>query len=57
MITNNFIEEMEKLGYTVNYKEDKLILKKGLNEIELTLEKVRRICLNAIVSHIDTHWN
>jgi hypothetical protein len=54
MISNNFLDEMTKLGYSVHIDVDeKIKIIKDNQEIILSFEKIRRIFLNALVSHID----
>ncbi len=56
MTTNDFIVEMKKVGYTVQLESDeKVKIVKDGNEIILSFEKIRRIFMNALVSHIDNN--
>lgn len=54
MITNNFLDEMKKMGYDVHIESDeKIKFIKDNQEIILSFEKIRRIFLNSLVSYID----
>jgi hypothetical protein len=54
-MTNDFIEEMKKLGFDVNIKSEEVILSKNGKESVFTLSKIRRIFINSLVSHIDNN--
>ncbi len=54
MITNNFLDEMKKMGYSVHIQSDeKIKFIKDNQEIILSFEKIRRIFLNSLISYID----
>ena len=54
-MTNDFIEEMKKLGFDVSIKSEEVILTKNGKESVLTLSKIRRIFINSLISHIDNN--
>ena len=58
MVGNDFLEEMTKLGFDVSIEsENNIVVSKGDKKLILTLEKVRRIFMNSLVSHLDNNWN
>jgi hypothetical protein len=53
MITNNFIEEMNKKGYSVNVEESMIVLEKEGRKRYMTMEKIRKIFLTNLVTHLE----
>jgi uncharacterized membrane protein len=53
MITNNFIEEMNKKGYSVNVEESMIVLEKDGRKRYMTMEKIRKIFLTNLVTHLE----
>lgn len=54
-MTNDFIEEMKKLGFDVEIKSEEVILTKNDKVSILSLTKIRRIFINSLIAHIDNN--
>lgn len=59
MITNDFREELGKIGITIEVSDNIESIKfiKDNKTIDIKIDTIRRIFLNSIVSHIDNSIN
>lgn len=54
-MSNDFILELNNLGFDVVVKSDEVIITKDKKEIILTLDKIRKIFINSLITHIDNN--
>jgi len=54
-MSNDFILELNNLGFDVIVKSDEVIITKDKKEVTLTLDKIRKIFINSLITHIDNN--
>ena len=54
-MSNDFILELNNLGFDVVVKSDEVIITKDKKEVTLTLDKIRKIFINSLITHIDNN--
>lgn len=54
-MSNDFILELNNLGFDVVVKSDEVVITKNKKEVTLTLDKIRKIFINSLITHIDNN--